>query len=266
MFSKIILYDSIIFMTKSKLSNIVSFCNKLLKIGSFRDYEAAVNGLQLQNNGTVSKIGACVDISYQTAKLAADKQCDLLIVHHGMMWNALQTFTGKRYEMFKLLISNNIAVYSCHLPLDAHPKIGNNAILCKLLQFKNLKPFLSLKGQPIGFKTSTNIPRNLLKQKLEKILGTPPMLVPFGPEICKNIGIVSGGAGEDIKTAADEGVDTYITGEGPHWTFTTAQELEINIFYGGHYTTEQFGVKALAEKVSKKFNLPWEFLPAPSGL
>lgn len=263
---KISLNDFSTDMTERKLTNIVSFCNRLLNLGLFKDYEAAVNGVQLENRGTVTKIGACVDISYQTAKLAVEKQCDLLIVHHGLMWNALQPITGKRYEMFSLLISNNIAVYSCHLPLDAHPKIGNNAILCKLLGFKNLKPFLSLKGQPIGFKTTTRITREALHKKLTEILGVPPTMIPFGPEICKNIGVVSGGAGEDLKIAANEGVDTYITGEGPHWTFTTAQELEINVFYGGHYITEQFGVKALAETVAKKFNLPWEFLDAPSGL
>lgn len=253
-------------MTKRKLTEIVSYCNKLLNVHLFKDYEAAVNGLQLQNDGTVAKIGACVDISWQTANLAAERGCDLLIVHHGLMWNALQPITGKRYEMFKLLISNNIAVYSCHLPLDAHPKIGNNAILCKLLGFKHIKPFLSLKGQPIGFKTFTQIPRDILKEKLKEILGVEPMLIPFGPEVCKNIGVVSGGAGEDVKIAANEGVDTYITGEGPHWTFTIAQELGINIFYGGHYLTERYGIRALAETVSKKFKLPWEFIDTPSGL
>ena len=84
--------------------------------------------------------------------------------------------------------------------------------------------------------------------------------------MCRRIGIVTGGAGGDLKTAAAEGVDTFITGEGPHWTYGLAEELGINVFYGGHYATETFGVKALAAHLAKKFRLPWNFLDHPTGL
>lgn len=115
-------------------------------------------------------------------------------------------------------------------------------------------------------KTSTKISRVELTKRLERATGTKPILIPGGKEICENIGIVTGGAGSDLKTAAAEGVDTFITGEGPHWTYALAEELGINIFYGGHYATETFGVKSLAAEISKKFKLPWEFLDHPTGL
>jgi len=101
---------------------------------------------------------------------------------------------------------------------------------------------------------------------LRRATTAEPLTIPGGPEICRRIGVVTGGAGGDLKKAADEGVDTFITGEGPHWTFAMAEELGLNVLYGGHYATETFGVKALAAHVSQKFHLPWSFLDHPTGL
>jgi putative NIF3 family GTP cyclohydrolase 1 type 2 len=102
--------------------------------------------------------------------------------------------------------------------------------------------------------------------KLERATGATPRIIPGGKNICEKIGVVTGGAGGDLKFAAAEGVDTFITGEGPHWTYALAEELGLNVFYGGHYATETFGVKALALHLSKKFKVPWEFLDHPTGL
>jgi putative NIF3 family GTP cyclohydrolase 1 type 2 len=165
-----------------------------------------------------------------------------------------------------LLAENNLAVYSSHLPLDAHPKLGNNAQLCAALGLKNLKPFFTSHGQAIGFKSQTKISRAELAKKLERATGAKPKLIPGGKNICEIIGVVTGGAGAELKLAASEGVDTFITGEGPHWTYGVAEELGLNVFYGGHYATETFGVKALAAELSKKFKVPWEFLDHPTGL
>ena len=96
--------------------------------------------------------------------------------------------------------------------------------------------------------------------------GRPPIVLPGGPAVCRRIGVVTGGAGAELKLAAREGVDTFVTGEGPHWTFALAEELGVNVLYGGHYATETFGVKALAAHLSRRFKLPWEFLDHPSGL
>jgi dinuclear metal center YbgI/SA1388 family protein len=222
--------------------------------------------LQVENSGAVTKIVATVDASRATIKLAIAAKADLLIVHHGLFWSSRQPWTEKNYELLKLLIENNLAIYSSHLPLDAHPKLGNNAQLCAKLGLKNLKPFFQSHGQFIGFKSQTKIFRNELATKLERATGAKPKIIPGGKNICEKIGVVTGGAGGDLKIAASEGVDTFITGEGPHWTYALAEELEINVFYGGHYATETFGVKALAAELSKKFKVPWEFLDHPTGL
>ncbi len=229
---------SYIIMNSARLSEVVKFCDKLLKTNSFKDYDEAVNGLQFQNNsGKVTKVGAAVDVDLQTVINAIDNQCDLIVVHHGLMWNATHPFIGKRYEMIKLLLNHNIAVYSSHLPLDANPKIGNNIILCKKLGLKKPEPFLNLKGQSIGFKARCFIKREELTITLSKITGHTPVLIPFGPEICKQIGVVSGGAGSELNIAAQERIDTYITGEGPYWTQYFAEISNTNVFYCGHYQT-----------------------------
>jgi len=199
-------------------------------------------------------------------KLAIAAKADLLIVHHGLFWSPSHPWTGKKYELLKLIVENNLAIYSSHLPLDVHPRLGNNARLCAALGLKNLKPFFESHGQTIGFKSQTKISRAELAKKLERVTGVKPEIIPGGNDICQKTGVVTGGAGAELKLAAAEGVDTFITGEGPHWTYALAEELGLNVFYGGHYATETFGVKALAAELSKKFKVPWEFLDHPTGL
>jgi putative NIF3 family GTP cyclohydrolase 1 type 2 len=108
--------------------------------------------------------------------------------------------------------------------------------------------------------------RTELGRRLQKLLGAPPRLLACGPQRCRDVGVVSGGAGGELLQAAREGVDTFVTGEGPHWTHALAEDAGINVFYGGHYATETFGVQALAEHLSRRFKLPWTFLDHPSGL
>jgi len=168
--------------------------------------------------------------------------------------------------LLRLLVEHNLAIYSSHLPLDAHPKLGNNAQLAAAIGLKNLKPFFASHGQNIGFQSRTKISRADLAKRLERATGARPKVIPGGKELCERIGIVTGGAGGELVLAASEGVDAFITGEGPHWTFALAEEMGLNVFYGGHYATETFGVKALAAELSKKFNLPWQFLNHPTGL
>ena len=253
-------------MAKTSLSSIVAYCDKILQTEKFTDWDGAVNGLQVENLGGVGKIAAAVDASLTTIKLAIDAKADLLIVHHGLFWGATHPWTGRRHEMIRLLVENDLAVYSSHLPLDSHPKFGNNAQLSAALGLKNLKPFFFEKGQFIGLQTKTKISRAELSQRLANVLGKAPTVLPGGPDICQRIGIVTGGAGAELKKAAGEGVDTFITGEGPHWTYALAEDFGLNVFYGGHYATETFGVKALAAHLSNKFKLPWTFLAHPTGL
>ena len=248
------------------LAAIVRHCDATLRTREVNDYDGAANGLQVENRGTVSRIAVTVDASLATVKLAIAAKADLLIVHHGLFWSPTHPWVGKKMELLRLLVENNLAVYSSHLPLDLHPKLGNNAQLCAALGFKKLRPFFTSHGQFIGSNTQTEISRDQLAQRLRRAVGGEVKLLPGGPKICRRIGVVTGGAGGDLKKAAAEGVDTFITGEGPHWTYAVAEELGLNVFYGGHYATETFGVKALAAQLSKKFRLPWTFLDHPTGL
>jgi dinuclear metal center YbgI/SA1388 family protein len=253
-------------MPKVLLRKITAHCDKILRTCEIGDYDGAANGLQVENHGSVLRIAATVDASLATVKLAITAKADLLIVHHGLFWLPSHPWVEKKFELIRLLVENNLAVYSSHLPLDAHPKLGNNARLCAALGLKKLRPFFFSHGQHIGFQARQNISRTELAKRLERATGTKPKLIPGGKEKCERIGVVTGGAGGDLKQAAAEGVDTFVTGEGPHWTYALAEELGINVLYGGHYATETFGVKALAAELSRKFRLPWTFLDHPTGL
>lgn len=253
-------------MPKASLASIVKHCDQLLRTAEIGDYSGAVNGLQVENSGKVTRIAATVDASLATVKLAIKAKADVLIVHHGLFWSPSHPWTGRKYELIRLLVENDIAVYSSHLPLDAHPKLGNNVQLCALLGLKRLQPFFESHGQTIGFQTVATISRAELALRLARATGTKPLLIPGGPKICHRVGVVTGGAGGDLKSASAEGVDTFITGEGPHWTYAMAEELGINVLYGGHYATETFGVKALTAHLSQKFRVPWTFLDHPTRL
>jgi dinuclear metal center YbgI/SA1388 family protein len=253
-------------MAKCSLVEIVRHTDRLLRLAEVQDYDRAGNGLQVQNDGTVRRIAATVDASLATAKLAIAAKADLMIVHHGLFWGPTHPWTGKRYELLRLLLGSNLAVYSAHLPLDLHPKLGNNALLARALGLKRPAPFFFDHGQHIGLKSATRLHRDDLARLLRKALGAQPMLIPGGPAVCRRIGVVTGGAGAELAKAASEGGDTFVTGEGPHWTYALAEELGVNVFYGGHYATETFGVKALAAHLSARFKVPWQFLDHPTGL
>lgn len=253
-------------MPKVSLKTVVAHCDKILRTREIGDYDGAVNGLQVENDGKVTRIAATVDASLATIKLAVAAKTDLLIVHHGLFWNVRQPWTGKNYELLRLLTENNLAIYSSHLPLDFHPKVGNNVIFCAALGLKNPRPFLLKDKQHYGLQSRMGISRPALAAKLQRVTGEKPLLIPGGKEICRRIGVITGGAGDFLQKAASEGVDTFITGEGPHWTYALAEELGVNVFYSGHYATETFGVKALAAELSRKFKMPWEFLDHPTGL
>ena len=157
-------------------------------------------------------------------------------------------------------------MFSSHLPLDIHPHLGNNAVLARRLGLPEPQPFFFEKGQFIGLKGELRLSRDELRDRLQSAVGGPVKLIEGGDLQAGVVGIVTGGAGGELFKAAAEGVNTFITGEGPHWSYTAAEELGINVLLAGHYATETFGVKALAEHLSQRFQLPWEFLDHPTGL
>jgi len=253
-------------MSQPRLAALVNHCDRLLRTTETGDYAGAVNGLQMANSGQVTRIAAAVDASLATIRLAIEARADLLLVHHGLFWGKTTPWTGARYELLRLLLQNNLAVYSSHLPLDRHPRLGNNARLAAALRLGRTTPFFPSHGQNIGLRAHRDIRLTDLAERLAEATGAAPRLIPAGPARCRHIGIVTGGAGSEIACAAAAGIDTFITGEGPHWTYALAEELGLNVLYGGHYATETFGVKALAAELAKKFKLPWVFLDHPTGL
>jgi dinuclear metal center YbgI/SA1388 family protein len=250
----------------ASLDEIVSYTDRFLRIRDVGDWDNALNGLQIENSGRVTRIGAAVDVSTRVLTQAAKQNVDLLIVHHGLFWPGLQPIQGALRRQLRIAFENDVALYSAHLPLDIHARVGNNAQLVAALGLKSAQPFLEEKGQPVGLKIRASLPRSELVRKLQKALNAPVKVFGFGPKQTRLIGVVTGAAGSEIYRVAEEEIDTFITGEAPHWAAVAADEVGVNLLLGGHYATEVFGVRALAAHLSKRFRVPWEFIDCPTGL
>jgi dinuclear metal center YbgI/SA1388 family protein len=250
----------------SSLREITRYIDKYLRIQEIGDWDNALNGVQIENSGRVTKIGAAVDVSTRALAEAATQSVDFLVVHHGLFWPGLRRVSGPLRRQLKLAFENDIALYSAHLPLDLHPHVGNNAQLAKALGLVSTTPFFEEKGQLVGLKARVSISRNDILQRLNKSLGGNIKAFEFGPSKPNMVGVVTGGAGGEIDRVAAEKIDTFITGEAPHWAAIAAAELGINLLLGGHYATETFGVKALAKHLSRRFDIPWAFLDFPTAL
>jgi dinuclear metal center YbgI/SA1388 family protein len=239
-----------------------------LNLRAVPDYPGALNGLQLQNrSGKVRRVVAAVDACLPVVQAAAKMSGPvLLLVHHGMFWSGAQCITGAVFEKLNTAIQADMAIYSAHIPLDVHPRMGNNALLAKALGFTRPQPWFDWKGIKLGLRAAVNLTRDALDKKLAAAVGGPVHVCAGGPAKVKNVGIITGGAGSEIAAIAATGVDTFITGEGPHWSYTAAEELGVNLFYGGHYATETFGVKAAAAWLAARHRLPWDFVDHPTGL
>ena len=250
----------------ASLQDIVAFLDAELRIAEIPDYPGAVNGLQLANSGTVSKVAAAVDASLPVVEAAVAAGADLLVVHHGMFWQGAQPLTGAFYRKIKAAMDGGLAIYSAHLPLDVHPEMGNNILLVRALGLEPDGAFFDWKGVRLGLTARAELSRDELRSRLAAAVGGAVHCCPGGPEQVRRIGLVTGGAGSEVAACAREGLDAFITGEGPHWSYPLAEELGINLLYGGHYATETFGVKALAGRIAADFGVHWEFIDHPSGL
>jgi len=250
----------------ASLVQIVRYLDRYLRVREIEDWPNALNGLQIENSGRITKIGAAVDVSTRVLSEAANKDVDFLLVHHGSFWPGLQPVTGALYRQLKLTLENDIALYSAHLPLDIHPKVGNNTQLATTLGLKSTISCFEEKGQLIGLKARVSISREELIRKLRRALASSVKTFNFGPKKTRTIGIVTGGAGSEIYRVAEEKIDTFITGEAPHWAAVAAEELGINLLLGGHYATETFGVKALAAHLARRFKVSYAFIHCPTGI
>lgn len=250
-----------------KLPALVTLLDRHLRTGEVADYPGAMNGLQIGSDGPVTRIVAAVDACEEVILRASRVKGTLLLVHHGLFWNGAQPLTGAFRRKIRAALEGNLALYSSHLPLDLHPSCGNNALLAKALGLKSPRPALELKGHAAGLLgTVPRVSREAFAKKVGEAVGGKVHLAPGGPAKISRVLVVTGGAGSEVARAALLGIDAFVTGEGPHWSYTAAEESGVNLFYAGHYATETFGVKALASWLSEKTGLPWSFLDHPTGL
>jgi dinuclear metal center YbgI/SA1388 family protein len=248
------------------LDEVVMYLDRELKTASIPDYPGAMNGLQLANNGHVTRIVAAVDASLPVIAAAAEGGPGLLVVHHGIFWQGVQALAGSFYRKLKVAMDAGLAIYSSHLPLDVHPEMGNNILLARAIGLQDIEPFFDHKGLSLGLRGSWSGNRGDLADALTVVLGSAAHICPGGPEIVSKVGLITGSAGSEVVKIAAAGLDTFITGEGPHWSYPLAEELGLNVFYGGHYATETFGVNAIAAITASRFKIPWGFVDHPSGL
>jgi dinuclear metal center YbgI/SA1388 family protein len=254
------------------LDDLGSYADGLLDAQRMNDYPHAVNGIQLRNQGPIRKLACAVDFSTRAIQGAIANAANLLIVHHGMFWSGLEPITGSYYRRVRMLIEADIAVYASHLPLDRHPVLGNNALLARELGLQPNAAFARFEDTSIGCCGESDVETAALISSAggfaRKRGGeVRTSLVPAGRRTRKWAICTGAGASTDtLKEAESEGVDTLIVGEGPHWTAIHAEENGLVIIYAGHYATETLGVCALAQHLGEKYDLPWNFVSAPTGL
>lgn len=259
-------------MTPASAADVGRFLDDLLGSCGFPDYPRALNGLQLDHRGPVRAIAAAVDASHRVVDAAHAAGANFLIVHHGLFWASIEPIVGPSYRRLHALMTHDIAVYSSHLPLDAHPSYGNNALLAATLSLVPTERFAMYQGSAIGVAGTCDMDTRELTAAIQEVVKQWDSIVRVSPlqsgrrtrrwAICSGAGASS----ETLREAASHGIDTLIVGEGPHHTAVEAADLGIVVVYAGHYATETLGVQAIARSASRAFNVPWTFVHLPSGL
>jgi dinuclear metal center YbgI/SA1388 family protein len=248
-----------------KTKDLVAYCDRRTRLAAFKDAPGAFNGLQVQNNGRVTRIGAAVDAGLHPFWSAVAARVDFLIVHHGLFWDMPRPFTGPSYERMAVLHKGNCAVYSSHLPLDAHPQIGNNALIARELGLRRSRGFVPNEGGDIGCIARSRLARADLRGRL-KAKYSRVIAMEYGSARPAQVAICSGSGNGAMAALLESGADTLVTGELREEWFNVAQERKLNLYLCGHYATEVHAVKALAAELSAKFGLPWEFIATENPL
>jgi dinuclear metal center YbgI/SA1388 family protein len=243
---------------------LTKYVASFLKSDEYSDY--CPNGLQVEGRRDVNRIVTGVSASVELFQRAVAEKADAVIVHHGIIWKSAQpTYRGGFRERLRLLLQNDINLYAYHLPLDAHPHVGNNAQLSLLLDLKNAEPFGDYEGKTIGFRgTLEEVPYEHFVTKVENVVGRKPLVFPYGPSLIRTVGVISGGAPREIVQAVERGLDAYVTGEVGEPTLHYAKEEKIHFIAAGHYATEKFGVKALGKHLAERFDLEAVFIDIPN--
>lgn len=259
-------------MTKPTLGTIAQHLDDLLDVRSTPDYPPALNGVQVGHRGPVHRIAAAVDASARTIVLAAAEGANLLLVHHGLFWGGLRPVTGVLELRLRALFDADMALYSVHLPLDAHVDFGNSALLARALELQANAPFARYQDIHCGVRGTADLETAALVERVRRWalpLGHHTVISPVPPAHRTRRWAICSGSGAQAETLAEayaSGVDTLIVGEGPHWSAVEAEERGLVIIYAGHYATETLGVRALAEHLTSTFGVPSSFVHAPTGL
>jgi len=240
-------------------NEIIKYCNDLLDIDIFKDY--CPNGLQIDGDGrSVKKIAIGVSISLEFINKAIELGADMIITHHGLIWDRDERIIrGPMKKKIHQLLNSGIAAAAYHLPLDFHPELGNNAQLASRLGLKDLSPFAEkpkFAEGVLGKTEPTDI--NSFTTHIETVLDRTPMVMPYGPEKIKTIAIVTGGAQGYFSEAIEAGADCFITGEISEQNFSMSREYGVHFISAGHYSTERFGIEALGNHLQRKFSLQIE--------
>lgn len=255
-------------MTLNQLNN---YFNDFLKKEDFPG-DPSLNGIQIENSSPdskeIKKIAFAVDACEATAKIAAEKGAQALVVHHGIFWGGCQTITGSHYKRVSTFIKNDLGLIAYHLPLDANIPYGNNYGMASRLGMENIVPFGAWRGMCLGVKgeLKEGLTVEELADRLSKITGGNCRAFGFGKKLIRTVGIISGGGSEDVEQAVEAGLDAYITGEFEHQDFHYAEEMGMNVVAGGHYGTEIMGVSLLMEKVEKELGIETLFIDLPTNL
>lgn len=250
-----------------KLSTLVELLDRTLRVAEIRDASVALNGLQVENKGLVSRVALAVDASQKTIEDAVTLGADLLIVHHGIFWSGLRPFTGWWKKKIETCLQGNLAVYSAHLPLDLHPQLGNNAGIARGLGLADVCPEVDYHGTMIGLAGDFDGTVGELESRFRRLVGGKVTGVIHDAQArAGRVAVCSGGGGDEIYRMHEKGYGTYITGEENHWVSNAARDTGINILFGGHYATETFGVKSLGGLLEQEFGLPCVFIDNPTGM
>ena len=246
--------------------DVLAELDRVLEPERFSDY--CVNGLQVPGPDHVNTIATGVSAHAQLFGLAAGERADLLLVHHGLFWGSgVRAIDGLLKRRMKVLLDANIALAAYHLPLDAHPELGNNALLAHALGATQLEPFALHEGQPIGFLAaldSEGLPADELFARVQRITARQPLVLGSGPERVRRLAIVSGGGADYLADAAAAGADALLTGEPAERSTAQAHEYGLHLIAAGHHATETFGVKRLGEHLAERFHLRHVFLEVPN--
>ncbi|MBU0928199.1 MAG: Nif3-like dinuclear metal center hexameric protein [Spirochaetes bacterium] len=246
-----------------------AWASALLDIPRFAKVDDSLNGLQVgRSGGPVEKVAFAVDACLESIRRAREAGAQALFVHHGLFWGKPVAITGGMRRRVAELLAADMALYACHLPLDAHPELGNNAVLARMLGLSDIQPFGEYHGVKLGLKGRLE-PALSLDEAQRRVLpagDAPRALLPFGPKSITTAAVVSGGAAFESLQAIAEGLDLYVTGEPSHSVYHAAMEAGLNFIAAGHYATETHGVKAVAERAARELGLRTVFIEYPTGL